>query len=94
MVISLEYHETGVVAFVGVKEPSQQTISYMKQQNIPMILGTIGNIDKSAKVNGDQLYYKFFEKGITVLSADRNKEAAIQAMKYATDKNLSSKFIK
>ena len=83
-----------VVAFVGVKEPSQQTISYMKQQNIPMILGTIGNIDKSAKVNGDQLYYKFFEKGITVLSADRNKEAAIQAMKYATDKNLSSKFIK
>lgn len=83
-----------VVAFVGVTEPNNQTISYMQQQNIPMILGTIGNLDKSAKTNGDQLYYQFFEKGITILSADRNKEAALQAIKYANDSGLSSVFVK
>ncbi|HLV52139.1 MAG TPA: glycerophosphodiester phosphodiesterase family protein, partial [Flavobacterium sp.] len=38
-----------VVAFVGTAEPSTQTVVYMKSQNIPMILGTLGNLDKSAK---------------------------------------------
>ncbi|MBS7321497.1 MAG: glycerophosphodiester phosphodiesterase family protein, partial [Myroides sp.] len=82
-----------VVAFVGTAEPSTQTIAYMKSQNIPMILGTLGNLDKSAKVNGDQLYYSFFEKGIQILSADRNKEASQQALKFANDNQIQSKFI-
>ena len=82
-----------VVAFVGTAEPSTQTVAYMKSQNIPMILGTLGNLDKSAKVNGDQLYYSFFEKGIQILSADRNKEASQQALKFANDKQIQSKFI-
>lgn len=81
------------VAFVGTAEPSTQTIAYMKSQNIPMILGTLGNLDKSAKVNGDQLYYSFFEKGIQILSADRNKEASQQALKFANDNQIQSKFI-
>ncbi|HLW61908.1 MAG TPA: glycerophosphodiester phosphodiesterase family protein, partial [Flavobacterium sp.] len=82
-----------VVAFVGTAEPSAQTVAYMKSQNIPMILGTLGNLDKSAKSNGDQLYYSFFEKGIQILSADRNKEAAQQALKFANDNQMQSKFI-
>lgn len=82
-----------VVAFVGTAEPSTQTVAYMKSQNIPMILGTLGNLDKSAKVNGDQLYYSFFEKGIQILSADRNKEASQQALKFANDNQIQSKFI-
>lgn len=82
-----------VVAFVGVTEPSAKTVDYMKTQNIPMILGTLGNLDKSAKTNGDQLYESFFEKGIQILSADRNKEASEQALKYAEKENLKSQFI-
>src|SRR5690554_1351773 len=83
-----------VVAFVGTAEPSQQTIDYMKAQNIPMILGTLGNLDKSAKANGDALYYSFFDKGIQILSADRNKEAAEQALKFVENNDLKSRFIK
>src|SRR5690554_3484173 len=83
-----------VVAFVGTAEPSQQTIDYMKAQTIPMILGTLGNLDKSAKANGDALYYSFFDKGIQILSADRNKEAAEQALKFAENNGLKSRFIK
>lgn len=82
-----------VVAFVGVTEPTPTTISYMQQQNIPMILGTIGNLDKSAKANGDALYQSYFEKGIQILSADRNKEASEQALQYAKKHNITSKFI-
>lgn len=83
-----------VVAFVGTAEPSQQTIDYMKAQTIPMILGTLGNLDKSAKANGDALYYSFFDKGIQILSADRNKEAAEQALKFTENNGLKSRFIK
>lgn len=82
-----------VVAFVGVTEPTPATISYMQQQNIPMILGTIGNLDKSAKTNGDALYQSYFEKGIQILSADRNKEASEQALQYAKKHNITSQFI-
>jgi len=82
-----------VVAFVGVTEPTFATISYMQQQNIPMILGTMGNLDKSAKTNGDALYQSYFEKGIQILSADRNKEASEQALLYAKKHNITSQFI-
>lgn len=83
-----------IVAFVGITEPSRETINYMNAQQIPMILGTMGNLDKSAKTNGDHLYYTFFEKGIRILSADRNEEAAGQALKFARNQGLTSKFIK
>lgn len=82
-----------VVAFVGTAEPSKTTIDYMKSRNIPMILGTLGNLDKRAKTIGDQIYEEFFTKGITILSADRNKEAAIAAEKYAQKNQLTSKYI-
>lgn len=82
-----------VVAFVGVTEPTIRTIDYMKQQNIPIILGTIGNLDKSAKTYGDNLYQTFFEKGITILSADRVKEANQQALQFTKNNKLTSQFI-
>ena len=82
-----------VVAFVGTAAPSQQTVAYMKTQNIPMILGTLGNLDKSAQANGDVLYDSFFEKGIQILSADRNKEASQRALKFAEQQGLTSQFI-
>lgn len=82
-----------VVAFVGTTEPSKTTIDYMKSQNIPMILGTLGNLDKRAKTVGDQIYEEFFTKGITILSADRNKEASIQAEAYAKEMGITSKYI-
>jgi len=82
-----------IMAFVGITEPSAQTIAYMKNRRIPMILGTIGNLDKSARVNGDHLYYALFEKGINILSADRNGAAAQQALDFARDRGLTSEFI-
>lgn len=83
-----------VVAFVGIKEPSLRTINYMKKNQIPMILGTIGNLDKRARTSGDHLYYSLFGKGIKILSSDRNKEASGQALKFAEENNLTSEFIK
>lgn len=84
---------TRIVAFVGTAEPSAQSIQYLRSVNVPIILGTLGNLDKRAKSIGDNLYKSFYQKGINILSADRNKEASIQAEAYAKEMGITSKYI-
>lgn len=83
-----------MVAFVGTSEPKNETYYYLKSRNIPSILGTMGNIDKSAAARGDELYYNLIEKGANVLSSDRPVEAGKQLQKYVLDKKIKSKYIK
>ncbi len=83
-----------MVAFVGTSEPKQEVYAYLHSRSIACILGTMGNIDKSAAANGDGLYYQLIANGATVLSSDRSKEAGGQLAKYAKDNKLRSKHIK
>ena len=83
-----------MIAFVGVSEPRPEVYQYLHSRKIACILGTMGNIDKSAAAKGDVLYYKLIENGANILSSDRHIEAGIQLMKYADDKKLKSKHIK
>lgn len=83
-----------MIAFVGISEPKPEVYQYLQSRKIASILGTMGNIDKSAAANGDDLYYKLIENGANILSSDRHVEAGIQLTKFADDKNLNSKHIK
>ncbi|CAM4158195.1 glycerophosphodiester phosphodiesterase family protein [Flavobacterium antarcticum] len=83
-----------MVAFVGTSEPKKETYLYLQSRNIPSILGTMGNIDKSAAANGDVLYYKLIENGANILSSDRHVEAGKELEKYVKDKGIESKYIK
>lgn len=82
-----------MIAFVGTKEPKPEVYEYLHSRKISCILGTMGNLDKSAAAKGDELYYNLVANGADVLSTDRNVEAGKQLMKYATDKKLKSKHI-
>jgi glycerophosphoryl diester phosphodiesterase len=83
-----------MIAFVGTSEPKTEVYQYLQSRKIASILGTMGNLDKSAAAKGDALYYKLIENGANILSSDRHIEAGIQLMKYAADKQLKSKHIK
>lgn len=83
-----------MVAFVGTAEPTKETYEYLRSRNITSILGTMGNIDKSAAAKGDELYYKLIENGANVLSSDRHVEAGKQLKKYVKDKGIRSNYIK
>ena len=83
-----------MIAFVGTSEPKPEMYQYLQSRNIASILGTMGNIDKSAVAQGDSLYYKLIENGANILSSDRAVEAGIQLTKFAADKKLKSKHIK
>lgn len=83
-----------MIAFVGTSEPKPEVYSYLHSRKITCIVGTMGNIDKSAATNGDALYYKLVANGATILSSDRVKEAGVQLQKYAKENKLRSKHIK
>jgi glycerophosphoryl diester phosphodiesterase len=83
-----------MIAFVGTAEPKAEVYLYLHSRGIVCILGTMGNIDKSAAANGDALYYKLIENGATILSSDRPVQAGKQLAKFSTDEKLKSRHIK
>jgi glycerophosphoryl diester phosphodiesterase len=82
-----------MIAFVGISEPNPEVYHYLHSRKISCILGTMGNLDKSAAAKGDALYYKLVENGANVLSTDRNVEAGKQLTQFADDRKLKSKHI-
>ncbi|WP_306353230.1 glycerophosphodiester phosphodiesterase family protein [Flavobacterium sp. '19STA2R22 D10 B1'] len=80
-----------MIAFVGISEPKKPVYDYLHSRGISCILGTMGNLDKSAEANGDVLYYNLVKNGANVLSTDRNQEAGKEIMKYIAEKKLTSK---
>lgn len=83
-----------MVAFVGVSEPKPEIYNYLHDRKISCIVGTMGNLDRSAAANGEALYYKLVANGASILSSDRVIECGNQLQKYAKDKGLKSKHIK
>src|SRR5690606_41563064 len=68
--------DTRLVAFVGTSEVDRQVTDLLHQHGILCILGTIGNLDRRAKQNGDQVYADYIENGADILSTDRPLQAA------------------
>jgi glycerophosphoryl diester phosphodiesterase len=75
-------HLKNIVAFVGTSLPSDENIAYFQKQKIPMIIGTMGNIDKSAATNNEKPYIDILQKGIFILSSDRPLQVSEQIEIY------------
>lgn len=86
--------DTRLIAFVGTTEPDTAVYSLLRQHGIKSILGTIGNLDRSAQKAGYQLYADFIVRGADVLSTDRPFEAWKALDFYIKKRNLNSPFIK
>ena len=65
-----------MIAFTGTSEPSPDLYKMLHENGIQCILGTLGNLDKSANAKGDQLYNKFILNGADILATDRPLEAS------------------
>lgn len=82
-----------LIAFVGTREPQPELYSLLRQHGIKSILGTIGNLDKSADKAGYQRYAEYIDRGADVLSTDRPFEAWKALSFYINKRNLQSPFI-
>jgi glycerophosphoryl diester phosphodiesterase len=84
-----------IVAFVGVSAPNKSVYEYLHSKGISCILGTMGNLDKSAAANPNRkVYYNLVANGANILSSDSLVQAAKELDQYRADKKLSSTNVK
>jgi len=82
-----------IVAFVGTSAPDKVVYDYLHSKGIWCILGTMGNLDKSAKVNGEQFYKALIKGGADILSSDRGKESGSELLKLVKEEKLTTKHL-
>lgn len=64
------------IAFTGTSERTAAFNQQLHELGVFTILGTLGNLDRSAIARGDQLYAGFVQNGADILATDRPIEAA------------------
>ncbi|RZK43018.1 MAG: glycerophosphodiester phosphodiesterase family protein [Pedobacter sp.] len=78
-----------IVAFVGTSVSDKSFFGYLKDKGITSILGTMGNLDRSAVANPDQkVYERLLADGANVMSTDELILAGKQFDAYRTEKKL------
>lgn len=82
-----------IVAFVGTSAPANEVYNYLHSKGIWCILGTMGNLDKKALSQGENLYSSLIEGGADILSSDRSSESAAEMSKYSKANGLDTKHL-
>ena len=83
-----------IVAFVGVSAPDKELYKFLHDKGITTILGTMGNIDKSAIASpARNVYYHLVNNGADILSGDNLPQAAAELDKFRYNKKFSSPYI-
>lgn len=77
-----------VIAFTGVAERIPEFNRSLHEKGAFTILGTLGNLDRSARSRGDALYAEFIQNGADILATDRPIEAA-KAIQHLFPKSSS-----
>lgn len=91
---SLGIPNNRIVAFVGVTAPDKALYQYLHSKGITTILGTMGNIDKSAiAAPAKMVYYHLVNNGADILSGDNLPQASEELDKFRYNKKLSSTHI-
>lgn len=64
-----------MLAFTGTRLSDASLFKRLNDNNIVCMLGTLGNLDKSAAAKGDELYMQWKENGADIIATDRPFEA-------------------
>ncbi len=81
-----------MVAFVGTAVPDKALFERFHARGISCIIGTMGNLDRSAVANLDQKVYKgILEKGADFISTDELELAARDFNQFREEKKLKLK---
>ncbi|WP_421940711.1 glycerophosphodiester phosphodiesterase family protein [Pedobacter sp.] len=80
-----------IVAFVGVAAPNKGFYQFLHEKGITTILGTMGNLDRSAETSPARMvYYHLVNNGADILSGDNLPQTAEELDKFRYNKKLSS----
>jgi glycerophosphoryl diester phosphodiesterase len=83
-----------IVAFVGVTAPEKTVYKFLNSRGISCILGTMGNLDKSAAANPmRKVFYRLVADGAAVLSTDDLVLAGKELDEYRKDQHIKTNFV-
>lgn len=93
------FDESGIpienmIAFTGVSSRSPAFNDILHQRGIFTILGTMGNLDNSAKARGEQVYVGLVQRGADILATDRPIEAAEAIKELVPEQSVKLKYFK
>lgn len=81
-----------IVAFTGTAAADKSVYDYLHDKGITCILGTMGNLDRSAKANPNQkVYEKLLANGVDIISTDELVLAGEQFDNYRNANKLKLK---
>lgn len=69
--IDSEIPTNRMVAFTGTKLSDKSLFNKIHQEDIMVILGTLGNLDKQAEARGNNIYKKYADLGVDIFATDR-----------------------
>ncbi|MDO5655276.1 MAG: glycerophosphodiester phosphodiesterase family protein [Flavobacteriaceae bacterium] len=64
-----------MIAFTGTQLSRPELYNRLNELKIPVILGTLGNLDRRAEARGNEMYKKWADLGIQIIATDRAIEA-------------------
>ena len=73
--LKTEIPKKNMLAFTGTRLSDASLFERLHAEDIVCMLGTLGNLDKSAEAKGDDLYVKWKENGADIMATDRPFEA-------------------
>ena len=73
--LKAEIPTKNMLAFTGTRLSDASLFERLHAEDIVCMLGTLGNLDKSAEAKGDDLYVKWKENGADIMATDRPFEA-------------------
>jgi glycerophosphoryl diester phosphodiesterase len=71
-----------LVAFAGVGDPSQDVLRLFASRNVPVTVGTFGDLDQRAQQRGLTVYRTLFEQGVGIVATDETALASQAAATY------------
>jgi glycerophosphoryl diester phosphodiesterase len=60
-----------LIAFAGVGDPPQEVVDFLQGRNVPVTVGTFGELDRRARQQGLSVYRDLLERGVGILATDQ-----------------------
>jgi glycerophosphoryl diester phosphodiesterase len=83
---------SNTIAFTGTTEPDPAVYRLLHDQGVYCILGTMGNLDKSAAARQSNVYARLVHNGADILATDFPVDAAAALKDTLPGKSTKSKF--
>lgn len=74
-----------LIAFAGVGPPEQAVVDFLSSRNVPVTVGTFGDLDQQAQQRGLVVYRDLFRQGVDIIATDETALASQAAATYTPE---------